>query len=132
MKKYSITESKLKKIIIEAINDELNSRTYGNLNNFNKGSNYQIISIHDRDEFNRWSNVVWDMLVPSYENNGGLKTYRNFTDFCKKMHIIELVLDENGQLLSCATYRRIEDGLKMVACGCDQSKEGKRSLTIYN
>lgn len=128
MKKYSITESKIKKIIREAIINELNANSHGDLDNFNKDSNYQIISIHDRDEFNRWSNVVWDMLVLSYENNGGLKTYRNFTDFCKKMHIIELVLDENGQLLSCATYRRIEDSLKMVACGCDQSKEGKEAL----
>ena len=127
MKKYNIiTEGKLKEIIREAINDVLN--THGKLDSFDKNTNYTIVSISNKDEFDKWSKAVWDMLVLSYENNGGLKTYRNFTDFCKKRHIIELILDENGVLLSCATYRRIENSLKMVACGCDQSKEGKNAL----
>ena len=128
MKKYNITESKLKNIVREAINDVLRTKMHGNLDDINKDSNFTIVSIQDRDEFNKWSNDVWDMLVSSYESNGGLKTYRNHSDFCKKKPIIELVLNDNNELLSCATYRRIENSLKMVACGCDQSEEGKKAL----
>lgn len=71
---------------------------------------------------------VWEMLVNSYENVGGLKTYRNYNDFVKKKHYIAVVFDTGGGLLACATFRRIEGSFKMVAIGCNQEENGKLAL----
>ncbi|MGM9745978.1 MAG: hypothetical protein ACI30H_03355 [Paludibacteraceae bacterium] len=123
-----ILNKKILKEIIRETLDNINSNMHGNLKISNNENDYSIITIKDDDSFNKWSNLVWTMLVLSYENNEGLKTYRNFSDFINKRHIIEIVLDDNNMLLACATYRRIESSLKMVACGCNQSIDGKNAL----
>jgi hypothetical protein len=71
---------------------------------------------------------VWNILVESYKNVGGLKTYRNYNDFAKKKHHIAVVLGGNGDLLACATFRKIEESFKMVAIGCNQEDIGKLAL----
>lgn len=101
------------------------SGTFDNTKRINVG---KIITIKDDTNFNKWAEKVWNMLELSYADIGGLQSYRDFNDFSKKRHIIEIVISEDGILLSCATYRRIEGSLKLTAIGCDQTPIGKLAL----
>lgn len=85
--------------------------------------------LSSKEEIDRYSNFVWDMLEKSYEHIGGLQSYRNYSDFKKKNHKILVVIDLNSAtLLACATFRRIENSLKMTAIGCSQDDKGKLAL----
>lgn len=85
--------------------------------------------LSSKEEIDRYSNFVWDMLEKSYEHIGGLQSYRNYSDFKKKNHKILVVIDFNSAtLLACATFRRIENSLKMTAIGCSQDDKGKLAL----
>lgn len=85
--------------------------------------------LSSKEEIDRYSNFVWDMLEKSYEHIGGLQSYRNYSDFKKKNHKIFVVIDFNSAtLLACATFRRIENSLKMTAIGCSQDDKGKLAL----
>jgi hypothetical protein len=87
-----------------------------------------IYQLTNEEDISTYANDVWNMLLDSYENVGGLKTYRSFKDFIRKKHLIEVVIDKSGNLLACATYRRIENSLKQVAIGCEQTEEGKLAI----
>ena len=85
--------------------------------------------LSSKEEIDRYSNFVWDMLEKSYEHIGGLQSYRNYSDFKKKNHKILVVIDFNSAtLLACATFRRIENSLKMTAIGCSQDDKGELAL----
>ena len=85
--------------------------------------------LSSKEEIDRYSNFVWDMLEKSYEHIGALQSYRNYSDFKKKNHKILVVIDFNSAtLLACATFRRIENSLKMTAIGCSQDDKGKLAL----
>ena len=85
--------------------------------------------LSSKEEIDRYSNFVWDMLEKSYEHIGGLQSYRNYSDFKKKNHKILVVIDFNSAtLLACATFRRIENSLKMTAIGCSQDDKGQLAL----
>ena len=85
--------------------------------------------LSSKEEIDRYSNFVWDMLEKSYEHIGGLQSYRNYSDFKKKNHKILVVIDFNSAtLFACATFRRIENSLKMTAIGCSQDDKGKLAL----
>lgn len=85
--------------------------------------------LSSKEEIDRYSNFVWDMLEKSYEHIGGLQSYRNYSDFKKKNHKILVVIDFNSAtLLACATFRRVENSLKMTAIGCSQDDKGKLAL----
>ena len=85
--------------------------------------------LSSKEEIDRYSNFVWDMLEKSYEHIGGLQSYRNYSDFKKKNHKILVVIDFNSAtLLACATFRRIENSLKMTAIGCSQDDKEKLAL----
>lgn len=85
--------------------------------------------LSSKEEIDRYSNFVWDMLEKSCEHIGGLQSYRNYSDFKKKNHKILVVIDFNSAtLLACATFRRIENSLKMTAIGCSQDDKGKLAL----
>lgn len=85
--------------------------------------------LSSKEEIDRYSNFVWDMLEKSYEHIGGLQSYRNYSDFKKKNHKILVVIDFNSATsLACATFRRIENSLKMTAIGCSQDDKGKLAL----
>lgn len=85
--------------------------------------------LSSKEEIDRYSNFVWDMLEKSYEPIGGLQSYRNYSDFKKKNHKILVVIDFNSDtLLAGATFRRIENSLKMTAIGCSQDDKGKLAL----
>ena len=123
-----ISEGKLKKIITETINNFF--KTYINENNGtipNKNYNIGEIITLNNDEFIKLSPSIWTILEESYENIGGIKTYKNFNDFCKKKPYVEVIV-VNNEILACATYRRVEGSFKMVSIGCNQTPEGKIAL----
>lgn len=89
----------------------------------------EITLLNTPEEIEMYSPLVWDMLETSYKNIGGLQSYRDFKDFKKKKHLIMIVKNFNtGDLLACATFRRIENSLKMTAIGCNQEDNGKLAL----
>ena len=102
----------------------------GELNIQLPNSDFKLIPIENEEGFKQWAEPVWDILTASYENVGGLKSYRNFSDFCKKKHLFIIAFDQNNKILACATYRRIEDSRKMVAIGYEQSDDGKVALQM--
>ena len=89
----------------------------------------EIKMLHKSEEVEKYLPLVWEMLEKSYENIGGLQSYRDYNDFKKKKHLIMVVRDfDNENLLACATFRRIEGSLKMTAIGCNQEDDGKLAL----
>lgn len=89
----------------------------------------EIKMLNEQEEIEKYLPLIWDMLEKSYENIGGLQSYRDYNDFKKKKHILMVVRDfDNGNLLACATFRRIERSLKMTAIGCNQEENGKLAL----
>lgn len=85
--------------------------------------------LDDQEEIEMYSTLVWDMLEKTYENIGGLQTFRNYNDFKKKKHRMMVVRDFNsGELLACATYRRIDGGIRISAFGYNQEDKGKLAL----
>ena len=89
----------------------------------------EIKMLHKLEEVEQYLPLVWEMLEKSYENIGGLQSYRDYNDFKKKKHLIMVVRDfDNENLLACATFRRIEGSLKMTAIGCNQEDDGKLAL----
>ena len=85
--------------------------------------------LNEQGKVEKYLPLIWDMLEKSYENIGGLQSYRDYNDFKKKKHILMVVRDfDNGNLLACATFRRIERSLKMTAIGCNQEDNGKLAL----
>lgn len=128
MKKDIITlkEQKLDKIIKETIKDLIN--THGVFSKNKEINVGDIITISNITDFEQWYKDVWNLLIKSYEDIGGIKTYHSINDFYRKQHLIELILDKNSSILACATYRRIEGSLKLVATGCEQSQKGKLAL----
>ena len=109
----------MKKIIIrKKINEDLNKIKMANPNIG------ELITISSYNDFMKYAKDVWDLLVLSYEKYGGLKSYRNFKDFIRKQHLIEIVF-LNNVILAAATYRIMDDNsLKLVAIGCDQTNNG--------
>ena len=89
----------------------------------------ELKMLDDQEEIEKCLPIVWDMLEKSYENIGGLQSYRDYNDFKKKRHQIMVVKDfNNDDLLACATFRRIEGSLKMTVIGCNQENNGKLAL----
>lgn len=109
----------MKRIIIrKKINENVNKIK---MTNPNIGD---LITISTYDDFMKYAEVVWNLLILSYEKHGGLKSYRNFKDFIRKQHLIEIVV-LNNNILAAATYRKMDDdSLKLVAIGCDQTDNG--------
>ncbi len=89
----------------------------------------EINMLNEQEEIEKYLPLVWDMLKKSYENIGGLKSYRDYDDFKKKKHLMMVIRDFNNKnLLACATFRRIEGSLKMTAIGCNQEDDGKLAI----
>lgn len=124
MRNIKMTDEYLNKVIKESITDVL--KTYGIIPTMQQINIGNIITL-DGDNFYKYAEEVWNILEYSYESIGGIKSYRNLNDFIKKHHIIEVIFD-NDKILACATYRRVEGSLKMVAIGCDQTDNGKLAL----
>ena len=124
--KMKIDENVIRKIIEETIKKVLKEE-YGDLN-LNSTIVGKMFFVENKTDFLKYAIPVWNQLTLSYQNIGGLKSYRDYQDFLKKQHYIRIVLDNNGNVLACATYRRIENSFKMVAIGCNQESSGKKAL----
>lgn len=122
----NIDEKQLKKYIEESVRKVL-FEEYGNLK-LAKINICKMIFVDTKQEFLKYAVSVWNILTLSYRNLGGLKSYRDYQDFLRKQHYLRIVLDNNGNVIACATYRRIEDSYKMVAIGCNQEANGKEAL----
>ena len=89
----------------------------------------EIKMLDEQEEIEKYLPLVWDMLEKSYENIGGLQSYRDYNDFKKKKHLLMVVRDfDNRDLLACAVFRRIGESLKMTAIGCNQEDDGKLAI----
>ena len=126
-----VTEEKIRKIVSETLKKCLNENgTFQDLSKTNHGeivSAGTLIKLSPED-VKKWANEIWNLFTISYENIGGIKTYKNFQDFLRKKNTAKIVVGTNNELLACATYRRMEDSFKMVAIGCNQTDEGKLAL----
>ena len=89
----------------------------------------EINMLNEQEEIEKYLPLIWDMLEKSYENIGGLQSYRDYNDFKKKKHLLMVVRDfDNRDLLACAVFRRIGESLKMTAIGCNQEDDGKLAI----
>lgn len=97
----------------------------GNLS-FNNDNDINVEFI-ERNKILPIIDIIWDILSSSYENIGGLKTYKSKNQFAKIVKYAKIAY-YNGEIVACATYRKMEDSFKMVAIGCNQEEIGKRGL----
>ena len=111
--------------ILKSIKKSLNETLNGELSLENITNDNILIFPAD---FSIWWERVYNMLTLSYKNLGGLKSYQGIRDFKSRKHLLKIVLSKNNELLACATYRKIESSLKMVAIGCNQKDDGKIAI----
>ena len=111
--------------ILKSIKKSLNETLNGELSLENIINDNILIFPAD---FSIWWERVYNMLTLSYKNLGGLKSYQGIRDFKSRKHLLKIVLSKNNELLACATYRKIESSLKMVAIGCNQKDNGKIAI----
>lgn len=89
----------------------------------------ELKMISEQEEIEKYLPLVWEMLEKSYKDIGGLQSYSSYNDFKKKKHLMMVVRDYNNEnLLACATFRRIDESLKMTAIGCNQEDDGKLAI----
>lgn len=124
-KVIKITEANLEKVVRSSLKRIIEEIETGNLSfNNNNGINVEFIG---RDKILSIIDIIWDLLSISYENIGGLKTYKSKNQFAKIVKYAKIA-SCNGQIVACATYRKMEDSFKMVAIGCNQEEIGKEGL----
>lgn len=124
-KVIKITEANLEKVVRSSLKRIIEEIETGNLSfNSNNGINVEFIG---RDKILSIIDIIWDLLSISYENIGGLKTYKSKNQFAKIVKYAKIA-SCNGQIVACATYRKMEDSFKMVAIGCNQEEIGKEGL----
>jgi hypothetical protein len=109
----------------DAVIKILSEQEYGDLS-INADSNLKVVFIEKKDIM-PLSDFIWQMLVSSYENIGGLKTYRSKEDFLRKVKYAKIVYN-NADIVACAIYRNMEGSYKMVAIGCNQEDIGKQGI----
>lgn len=88
-----------------------------------------VVKFLGRDQILPLADQLWNMLEASYSNIGGLRTYRDKTNFIGMARFAKVVYD-GDDLVACATYRRIDDSYKMVAIGCEQTERGKSAIQM--
>lgn len=120
-----LTESELKEIVKDSVIRVLSEQEHGELS-LNANSNLQVVFIEKKDIL-PMTEFLWQMLVSSYENIGGLKTYKSKDDFLRKVKYAKVVY-YNDEIVACAIYRNMEGSYKMVAIGCNQEEIGKQGV----
>ncbi|MCR5026719.1 MAG: hypothetical protein K6A34_04700 [Methanobrevibacter sp.] len=124
-KVIKITENDLEKVVRSSLKRIVEEIETGNLSfNNNNGINVEFI---ERDKILSVIDIIWELLSMSYENIGGLKTYKSKNQFAKIVKYAKIAY-YNGEIVACATYRKMEDSFKMVAIGCNQEESGKEGL----
>lgn len=84
-----------------------------------------------KNEAKSYYQDVWNILILSYKELEGLKSYQSVNHLYKSTDLYKIVFDRNQVIIACATYRffaRGTLGRKMTAIGCDQTREGKEAL----
>ena len=120
-----MTEQDLHNVVKDSVIKILSEQEHGDLS-INADSNLKVVFIEKKDIM-PLSDFIWQMLVSSYENIGGLKTYRSKEDFLRKVKYAKIVYD-NADIVACAIYRNMEGSYKMVAIGCNQEDIGKQGI----
>lgn len=120
-----LDECELKEVIKNSMIKVLKEHQYGDLS-LDSNPNL-IVKFVGKNEIMPISDFLWKMLTESYENIGGLKTYRSYEDFLRKIRYAKLAYD-GDEIVACAIYRRMEDSYKMVAIGCNQEEIGKEGI----
>lgn len=124
-KVIKITESNLEKVVRFSLKRIVEEMQKGNLS-FNNDNGITVEFI-ERDKILSFIDVIWELLSISYENIGGLKTYKSKNQFAKIVKYAKIAY-YNGEIVACATYRKMENSFKMVAIGCNQEEIGKKGL----
>ena len=86
-----------------------------------------IVQFIEQLELQNYIDEIYEILINSYKNIGGLKTYKNKKDFIDKAKFAKIV-KYNNKIIAVAIYRRIEYSFKMVAIGCINNNLGKNAL----
>lgn len=120
-----MTEQELHNVVKDSVIKLLSEQEQGDLS-INADSNLKVVFIEKKDIM-PLSDFIWQMLVSSYENIGGLKTYRSKEDFLRKVKYAKIVYN-NADIVACAIYRNMEGSYKMVAIGCNQEDIGKQGI----
>ena len=120
-----MTEQELHNVVKDSVIKILSEQEQGDLS-INADSNLKVVFIEKKDIM-PLSDFIWQMLVSSYENIGGLKTYRSKEDFLRKVKYAKIVYN-NADIVACAIYRNMEGSYKMVAIGCNQEDIGKQGI----
>ena len=120
-----MTEQELHNVVKNSVIKILSEQEQGDLS-INADSSLKVVFIEKQDIM-PLSDFIWQMLVSSYENIGGLKTYRSKEDFLRKVKYAKIAYN-NADIVACAIYRNMEGSYKMVAIGCDQEDIGKQGI----
>lgn len=120
-----MTEQDLHNVVKGSVIKILSEQEHGDLS-INADSNLKVVFIEKKDIM-PLADFIWQMLVSSYENIGGLKTYRSKEDFLRKVKYAKIVYN-NADIVACAIYRNMEGSYKMVAIGCNQEDIGKQGI----
>lgn len=120
-----MTEQDLHNVVKDSVIKILSEQKQGDLS-INADSNLKVVFIEKKDIM-PLSDSIWQILVSSYENIGGLKTYRSKEDFLRKVKYAKIVYN-NADIVACAIYRNMEGSYKMVAIGCNQEEIGKQGI----
>jgi hypothetical protein len=117
----------LKMIVHKILNGALESRKANDGMGISEVANGNVVFVTDGKGISKYSETAWQILTAYYKPLGGLKGYRSHDDFVDRGHAMKLVFMD-GQIIACATYRKVESSYKMVAIGCVQNSNGKATL----
>ena len=120
-----MTEGDLHNVVKDSVLKILSEQEHGDLA-INADTNLKVVFL-EKDDIMPLSDFLWEMLVSSYENIGGLKTYRSKEDFLRKVKYAKVAYN-NADIVACAIYRNMEGSYKMVAIGCNQDEIGKQGI----
>ena len=104
----------------------MEEKNNGNIS-FSQENNNIKVEFIQKDRILPIIDTIWEMFLLSYDNIGGLKTYKSKNQFAKIVKYAKVAYC-NGNIVACATYRKMEDSYKMVAIGCNQEETGKNGL----
>jgi hypothetical protein len=121
-----LTSNDLSEIVYSSIKRIMEERNNGNIS-FSENFNDIKVDFIQKDKILPIIDTIWDMFLLSYDNIGGLKTYKSKSQFAKIVKYAKIAYC-NGKIVACATYRKMEDSYKMVAIGCNQEESGKNGL----
>lgn len=81
-------------------------------------------------DLEKYSKEIWNILQNSYKNIGGFLTYNTINDMLRNTSMASMYFC-NDSMLSCAIYKNVLGGEKMVGCGTLNGKKDEK-ITLYN